>query len=126
MIEKALAIDKSLPRVAPDGAKCLLGKMITIPDTERSLEDLKEEALLKERISGGDYTLWWECTHNWLTSIPKLEREIIKMRCMNHMAWKRIALKVKETGLHDRVLCRDYLYDIFLRGLDQIIYRFFR
>lgn len=118
-ISKAIDIDRSMPRVAPDGANCLLGKMAVIPDIERSLEDLKEDALRREMMQGGDYKLWWDCMHHWLPSLDTIHRQIVMKRC-GGMGWKRLATYLREKDYSDRILSRMTLYRMNKDGLKLI------
>lgn len=117
-IRRAFEIDRALPFPRPSNAECLLSKMIVIPNTERSLEDLAEDA--KFIITQEDYNLWHMVMFDWMPKVHGAQRAVIKYRCCG-MGWKRIARTLVEKKYTYRTMDRTTLWRMFQHGLEHIL-----
>jgi|GEM_PF-3868856 hypothetical protein len=119
-LRRAFEVDRMLPKVGPKIPKTMIGKMIIIPDDDRSIEDLLEDADLERRsISRDDMELWIK-SNEWMQTISGLRYLVVKKRCQG-MGWKRIAKYAEEKKAADRMFDRTTLWRIFVKGLDEII-----
>ena len=120
-IRRAFEVDRILPAVRPKNSGSLLGKMIIIPDTERSLEDLIEDSERdRHNLTREDLELWRVVMSEWLPSLKSVEREVVKCRCSG-MGWKLVSRKVYEAGASNRHLGRSTLWRLFHSGLEAIL-----
>lgn len=120
VLRKFFDIDRCLPRVKPSDPKSLIGKMIVIPDTERSIEDINEDMERKRTITMEDIELWI-AANKWICLIAsKAIREVVIKRCQGK-GWKRIAGEMAKEGISKRYLHRTTLWRNFNDGLDEIL-----
>ena len=120
-IRRAFEVDRILPAVRPGNSGSLLGKMIIIPDMERSLEDLIEDSEKdRHNLTREDLELWRVVMSEWLPSLRGAEREVVKCRCSG-MGWKRTARRLVQKKLADRELDRTTLWRKFKSGLEDIL-----
>lgn len=115
-IRRAFEIDKVLPFPRPKSAECLLGRLVVIPNTERSFEDIAEDA--KYIITQEDWDLWHEVMFEWMPKLHGVQRAVVKYRCCG-MGWKRIAKMLYDKEFTHRTLDRSTLWRIFAHGLDE-------
>ena len=119
-LRRFFEIDRVLPSVKPSNPKSLIGKMIVIPDTERSIEDINEDFKHKITLTAEDIILW-EVANEWICLIKnKANRAIVQKRCMGK-GWKRISRELCREGYTQRQLHRVSLWRNFIDGLDEII-----
>ena len=119
-LRRFFEIDKVLPAVKPSNPKSLIGKMIVIPDTERSIEDINEDFKHKITLTAEDIILW-ETANDWLCLIKNRQnRAVVQKRCMGK-GWKRISRELCKEGHTQRQLHRVSLWRNFSDGLDEII-----
>ena len=120
-IRKAVEIDRMLPSIKPRSGGSLLGRMIVIPDNERSLDDvLADVERNRNNITREDIALWYHVLTVWIPPLDSLQREIVKLRCSG-MGWKRIGKHLAEHRFSDRVLYRTTLWRIFREALEAIL-----
>lgn len=117
-IRRAFEIDRMLPYPRPENAKCFLGKLVVIPDTERSFEDIKEDGEKRIYITSDDYNNWELVMTEWMPKLHGAQRAVVKYRCCG-MGWKRIARTLKEKQFTHRELGRTTLWQMFNHGLDE-------
>lgn len=119
-LRRAFEIDRMLPKVCPKPTGTIIGKMIIIPDDERSYEDIIEDIERNRRnLSMEDIELWENATL-WMQKIYGIRYGVVKKRCQG-MGWKRIARYCVEKKYSDRMLHRSTLLRYFYDGLDQIV-----
>lgn len=119
-LRRFFEIDKVLPSVRPSNPKSLIGKMIVIPDTERSIEDINEDCKRYITLTSEDIILW-QVANDWICLIKNiLHRDVVKKRCMGK-GWKRISRELCKEGKTLRELHRDTLWNYYRDGLDEII-----
>ena len=116
IVRRAFEIDRALPFPRPKGVECLLGKMVIIPNTERSFEDVAEDA--KNIVTQEDFDLWHQVMFEWMPKLHGAQKAVVKYRCCG-MGWKRIARMLYEKELTKRVLERTTLWRMFQHGLDE-------
>ena len=117
-LRRAFEIDRMLPKVGPNSVGTLIGRMIVIPDDERSIEDVLEDCTRK-KVTRDDIELW-AAANDWMQTISGLRYLVVKKRCQG-MGWKRIAKYAEEKKIADRMFDRTTLWRIFNKGLDDII-----
>ena len=122
-LRRFFEIDKVLPSVRPSNPKSLIGKMIVIPDTERSIEDINEDCQRRITLTAEDIILW-EVANDWLNLIKnKTNKFVVKRRCMGK-GWKKISTELCKEGYTQRQLHRVSLWRNFTDGLDEILRNF--
>lgn len=125
-IREAFKLDKMLPSDKPNCGGSLIGKMIVIPDTYRSLEDLIEDCENSRRnLTKEEMKLWQDVTSKWLPFLKELpaEYEIVRCRCYG-MGWKRISRRLVQKKLIREELHRTTLWRKFKDGLEMILRKF--
>ncbi len=120
-IRRAFDVDKMLPKVGPSSSGSLLGRLMVIPDDQRSYQDVLEDLRNDRRnLTTDDIELWWTVMCGYLTKISGIEHEVVKLRCAG-MGWKRIAKRLVEGEFSERMLHRATLWRFFRRGLEDIL-----
>lgn len=121
VIKKAYEIDGLLPIEKPSNYGCLLGKMVVIPDDERSPQDVLEDINnLKSSIMQADYDLWFSMMSKMVRLLTPTQRKVLELRAKNY-GWKRIGKLLKDKGYTDRLLHRATLWRIYERSLDKLM-----
>lgn len=121
MIRRAFEVDRILPPVVKRSGGSLLGSMVVIPDTLRSLEDLAEDAARDWRnLSDEDLRIWWMVCADWLPKLKSPFREIVKKRCQGK-SWKRISRELYHEKTTNRELERTTLWRSYNEGLCKIL-----
>jgi hypothetical protein len=123
IIRRAFEIDKILPNVIPQPPTSLIGKMIVIPDTERSIEDINEDVQRNRALLNSDDVALWEEVNEWFKGIDALNRAVVIKRCQGK-GWKRIAKELVKEGRTYRYLHRATLWRHFNEGLEEILRMF--
>lgn len=122
-IRRAFEVDRLLPPAFPNKTRgSILGSVVTIPDIERSLDDLAGDPKF-DCVTQEDLNIWNKVMFDWLPILPLQEREIVRCRCRN-MGWKRIARHLVKYRYADRELYRTTLWRNFQEGLDRILRAF--
>lgn len=119
-LRRFFEIDRALPSVMPKNPKSLIGKMIVIPDTERSIEDINEDMQRNRGLLTAEDLLLWETANEWLKKARFLNRLVVKRRCQG-MGWKGISRELVNKGISDRHWHRATLWRHFVEGLDEIL-----
>lgn len=131
LINRALQYEKCMGRVGPSDAKSILSPLISIPDWERSIEDIREDLEKRHEILQGDSELHYDCTIRWLPSLDAVDRRIVIMRLNKPLnkpygaGWKKIANVLHEKGLLARVYDRRQLQRYYKDAIHRIFTRFF-
>lgn len=121
IIQKAFEIDNSLPNVKPSSYHSLLGKLIIIPDDERSADDVLEDLNhFKQQVLTEDYDLWFAVMSAFLTELSPIERKIAELRA-KRKGWKSISKKLKELSLSERELHRSTLWRFYDDALEKLL-----
>ncbi len=119
-IRRAFEVDRILPAVRPGNSGSLLGKMIIIPDMERSLEDLIEDSEKdRHNLTREDLELWRVVMSEWLPRLEAKNRIVVKYRCQGR-GWKKVSQCLVKEGICQRELSRQSLLGLFKEGLQQI------
>jgi len=122
-LRKFFEVDRALPKVVPSLPVSLIGKMIVIPDDERSIEDILEDAdRFKSFLTTEDIALY-DAVAEWFKLVHGLNRAVVIKRCMGK-GWKRIAKELVKDGHSYRYLHRATLWRHFNEGLEEILKRF--
>ena len=119
-IRKFFEIDRALPKVVPAQPASFIGKMIVIPDTERSLEDINEDIKRNRCFLTREDLQLWENVNAWFKGIKGLNRYVVIKRCQGK-GWKRIAKELVREGHAYRYLHRATLWRHFNEGLEEIL-----
>jgi hypothetical protein len=90
--------------------------MVIIPNTERSFEDVAEDA--KAIVTQEDYDLWHQVMFEWMPKLHGAQKAVVKYRCCG-MGWKRIARMLVEKNFTYRTLDRSTLWRMFQHGLNE-------
>lgn len=119
-LRRAFEIDRMLPKVALKTPASPLGRLVVIPDDERSIEDLQEEyEQARGRLTQSDMELW-EAAIRWMQTIHGIRWAVVKKRCQG-MGWKRIAGYLVKKGFASRRFSRQVMWRYFSEGLDEIV-----
>lgn len=119
-LRRFFEIDRALPSVMPKNPKSLIGKMIVIPDTERSIEDINEDMQRNRGLLTAEDLLLWEVSNIWMGYASEKNRVVVKLRC-GGMGWKKISRELVKMNLCERNVTRMTLYRWFITGLDEIL-----
>ncbi|MBO6305454.1 MAG: hypothetical protein J6M62_10325 [Selenomonadaceae bacterium] len=119
-IRRAFEVERLLPFPRPNNGSCYLGRLMVIPDTERSLEDIMEDIKNSRlNITSDDLKLWDKVTDEWLPLLVGMQRIVVVKRCQG-MGWKRLARYLNEKNHTERTFDRTTLWRIFKNGLKEI------
>lgn len=120
ILRRAFEIDRTLPNAIPSPPSSLIGKMIVIPDTERSLEDINEDMKHNRSLLTAEDIELWENVNEWLKGIEEVNRFVVIKRCQG-FGWKKIGILLAKKNLTMRVMERTTLWRYFKEGLDEIL-----
>lgn len=121
MIRKAFEIDAVLPKVKPQNVSSLLGNMVSIPDDERSPQDVLEDMAHKSKIAmAEDIKLWYMVMTEWMPFLSDIQRRVIELRIKGY-GWKRIAKILYDAKVSERYLYRTTLWRIYQSGINQLL-----
>ena len=121
LIKKAYEIDSMLPMEHPSRYHSFLGKMVVIPDDERSREDvLADIESFKRQIMPEEYDEWYQIMSKMLIALTPVHRKIFELRAKNY-GWKKVATTLYKLKLTERTLHRATLDRLFNQGLSLIL-----
>lgn len=120
IIRRAFEIDAVMPRVKPQELNSMIGKVVVIPDDERSHQDVLEDVSCKiDIVMAEDVKLWYMVMTEWMPRLTRLQRKIIELR-VKGFGWKRIGRTLHDAKISERYLYRTTLWRIYKSGIEEL------
>lgn len=120
VIRRAFEIDAVLPRVKPQELNSMIGKVVVIPDDERSHQDVLEDVACKiDIVMAEDVKLWYMVMTEWMPKLTRIQRKVIELR-VKGMGWKRIGKIIYDGKISERYLYRTTLWRIYKSGIEEL------